>query len=545
MRADDDHGTLLRTLGGTLPATGGASAAPSGETGLIAGGPASDIADSEAIRQRNIRPDDWQNPEPAARYHLVVIGAGTGGLVSAAIAAGLGARVALVERHQMGGDCLNTGCVPSKRMIRSARAWHDARTAAERFNGPVVTGTGEFNAVMDRMRRLRASLSRADSAARFRELGVDVFFGDAAFTASDSVAVKGSDGVDAMLRFRRAVIASGGRASVPPIDGIASAGFLTNETVFEIETLPARLLVIGGGPIGCELAQAFARLGSAVTILDSGAQLLPREDPEAARIVEVALAADGVTVVHAAKVVAARNDAGARTIRYEQAGRTVEITGDAILLATGRAPNVSGMGLDRAGVSFDEKGITVNDRFRTTNHRVFAIGDCASKFQFTHAADAQARLAVPNALFYGLGGGKGSRLVMPWCTYTSPEVAHVGLTAADVAAAGDAVETVTIPFTEVDRAVLDGDDEGFLRVYLKRGSDRILGATLVADHAGEMISEVTVAMVNGVGLGGLGKTIHPYPTHAEAVRKAADAHRRSRFTPRVKRVFGWWFRVTS
>ena len=510
-----------------------------------AGAPVNDVTDPEVVRQRNIRPEGWQNPEPTARYHLVVIGAGTGGLVSAAIAAGLGARVALIERHQMGGDCLNTGCVPSKGMIRSARAWRDAQTAAERFDGPAVRGGGDFPAVMEHMRRLRASLSRADSAARFHDLGVDVFFGHGTFTGRDSIAVRGADGGDVTLRFRRAIIASGGRASVPPIDGVASAGFLTSETVFEIETLPPRLLVVGGGPIGCELAQAFARLGSTVTLLDGGTQLLPREDAEAARIVERTLVADGVTIVHAAKVVAARNDAGARTLRYEQAGRTVEITGDAILLATGRAPNATGMGLDRAGVSFDESGITVNDRFRTTNRRVFAIGDCASKFQVTHAADAQARLAVPNALFYGLGGGKGSRLVMPWCTYTSPEVAHVGLTAADVAAAGDTVETLTIPFTEVDRAVLDGDAEGFLRVYLKRGSDQILGATLVADHAGEMISEVTAAMVNGVGLGGLGKVIHPYPTQAEAIRKAADAHRRTRFTPRVKRVFGLWFRVTS
>ena len=502
-----------------------------------------DHADAEARRLANVHPVDWHNPVPAERYHLLVIGGGTAGLVSAAIAAGLGARVALVERHHMGGDCLNVGCVPSKAVIRAARGWHAARTAATRFGGPSASGPGDFARAMTRMRELRADMSRVDSASRFRELGVDVFLGHARFSGTDSAIVRGDDGSETSLRFRRAIIATGGRASAPPIEGLTEAGYLTNETVFDLETLPPRLLVIGGGPIGCELAQAFARFGSHVTILNADAHLLPREDADAAAIVERALVADGVELLQGVKIVAARREGETRTLIHEVDGQRTECNGDQILVAAGRAPNVDGLGLEEAGVRYDRKGIDIDDRFRTSNRSVFAIGDCASKYQFTHAADAQARRVVPNALFFGMGGGKGSTLVMPWCTFTAPEVAHVGITAQEVANAGDAVETITVPLADVDRAVLDGDTDGYLRVHLARGSDRILGATLVSDHAGETISEITAAMTNGIGLTGLGATIHPYPTQAEVIRKAADAYRRQRLTPSAKRLFAWFFRM--
>ena len=501
-------------------------------------------ADPEQVRLANVRPPAWRNPEPAERYNLVVIGAGTAGLVSAAIAAGLGARVALVERHEMGGDCLNVGCVPSKALLRSARAWHDARIAADRFGGPAAHGSGDFPTAVARMRRLRAGLSRVDAAARFRDLGVDVFFGAASFASDATVTVAGVDGSNATLRFRRAIIATGGRAAVPSIKGLAEAGYLINETVFDLDSLPSRLLVIGGGPVGCELAQAFARFGSTVTMLDAGDRLLAHDDPDASGAVQRALVADGVTIVHRATVISARRSLKLRTLTYAVDGEHREVEGDTILVAAGRSPNVETMGLSSAQVRHGPKGIDVDDRFRTSNRRIFAIGDCASRFQFTHAADAQARLVVPNALFFGFGGGKASDLVMPWCTYTSPEVAHTGMTSQEALEAGADVETITIPFSDVDRAVLDGDEEGFLRVYLKHGSDRILGATLVTDHAGEMISEITAAIVNRIGLGGLGKTIHPYPTQAEAIRKAADAYRRQRLTPRVKGLFALLFRVT-
>lgn len=489
----------------------------------------------------NVHPADWVNPAPRPRYHLVVVGAGTAGLVTAAAAAGLGARVALVERHLMGGDCLNVGCVPSKGMIRAARAWHEARRAHEAFGGPAIDDAGsrgDFGTVMRRMRRIRAGLSRIDSAARFRDLGVDVFLGHGRFVSGDTLEVEG-----ARLHFRRAVIATGGRAAVPPIPGLADAGYLTNETIFGLTELPPRLLVLGAGPIGCELAQAFARLGSTVTVVNGDERVLPREDADAARIVEQAMARDGVRFLHGAT--ASRVERGADGVRVEvERGSTREtVVADRLLVAVGRAPNVEDLGLEAAGVRYERTGVQVDDRLRTSNRRIYAIGDVASRFQFTHAADAQARLVVANALFFGLGGGKASDLVMSWCTYTSPELAHVGLYEHEAREAGRQVQTITLPLHHVDRAVLDGADDGFLRVHLAAGSDRILGATLVAEHAGEMISELTLAMTAGIGLGKISATIHPYPTQAEVFRKAADAWRRTRLTPRAKRLLAGFFRV--
>ena len=500
-------------------------------------------ASADGRLRANVRPDDWKSPEPAKRYQLVVIGGGTAGLVSAAIAAGLGARVALVERHSMGGDCLNVGCVPSKGIIRAARSWDAARKSASQFGGPRATGAGDFTVAMTRMRELRAEMSHVDSAARFRDHGVDVFFGHATFAGHDQAVVRDRHGVETILRFRRAIVATGGRASAPAIDGLEEAGYLTNETVFDLDRLPGRLLVIGGGPIGCELAQSFARLGGHVTLLNAAPRLLPREDRDAAAIVERALLADGVDLQQGVTILSVRRTGSIHLVTYESGGQRMECSGDQVLVASGRAPNVEGLALEEAGVRYDTKGIQVDDRFRTSNAKIFAIGDCASKYQFTHAADAQARRAVPNALFRGIGGGKASDIVMPWCTYTQPEVAHVGMTAHEVAAAGKNVESITVPLSSIDRAVLDGETDGFLRVHLARGTDRILGATLVADHAGEMIGELTVAMTNGLGLSALGKTIHPYPTQAEVIRKAADAYGRKRLTPRAKRMFALYFKM--
>ena len=486
----------------------------------------------------NVHPPGWVNPEPRDRYHLVVIGAGTGGLVTAAIAAGLGARVALVERHLMGGDCLNVGCVPSKAMIGAARAWQAAAEASGQFAGPQVAGTGSFPEVMQRMRRLRAGLSRVDSADRFRGLGVDVFLGEARFTAGDAVRVDGRN-----LRFRRAVIATGARAAVPPVPGLELAGYLTNETIFSLTQPPEHLVVLGAGPIGCELAQAFARLGVRVTVINREPRILPREDADAARVVEQAMERHGVRFLHGAEAVRVELHGRRRVVGVERDGRTEEVAGDHLLVAVGRAPNVEGLGLEDAGVRHDRTGVLVSDRLRTSNPRIFAVGDICSARKFTHAADAQARLVVGNALFFGLGGGRVSRLVLPWVTYTSPEVAHVGLGEHEALAAGHEVQTITVPLHDVDRAVLDGREEGFLRVHLRKGSDRILGATLVAEHAGEMIGELTVAMTNGLGLGRVGGAIHPYPTQAEVFRKAADAWRRGRLTPTARKIFAGYFRV--
>lgn len=484
----------------------------------------------------NVRPPEWRNPTPRECYDLVVVGAGTGGLVSAAIGAALGARVALVERRRMGGDCLNFGCVPSKGMLRAARSWAAARHSHECFGGPTVSGSGDFAAAMARMREIRAGISDVDSAERFAGLGVDVFFGEGRFDSKRSLVVDGRD----RLAFRRAIVATGSRPAVPALPGFEASELLTNETVFELDRRPERLLVLGAGPIGCELAQAFARLGSAVVLVDREDRILPREETDAADLVLAALRRDGVEFVGGAEVTRAENGGGRTALVYEVDGRPGRVEGDALLVAVGRVPNVD-LDLERAGVAYDRDGVGVDDRLRTSNRRVYAVGDVASPYKFTHAADAQARLAVRNALFFGRG--RVSRLVIPWATYTSPELARVGLSPGEAREKGIEAETVTVPLADVDRARLDGDADGFVRIHLRRGSDEIVGATIVSSHAGELISQVTQAMTRGVGLKELSGVVFPYPTTAEALRKAADQRRRDELTPFVERAFDLFFRV--
>jgi pyruvate/2-oxoglutarate dehydrogenase complex dihydrolipoamide dehydrogenase (E3) component len=485
----------------------------------------------------NVHPPTWINPVPAGRYNLVVIGAGTAGLVSAAGAAGLGARVALIERDLMGGDCLNVGCVPSKALIRAARAVADARAAGEFGIGVPGPPAVDFAAVMARIRRLRAEISPTDSAARFKGLGVDVYFGQAVFAGRDTVAVDGRT-----LRFKRAVIATGARAATPPIPGLSVAGYLTNETVFSLIALPRRLAVIGGGPIGCELAQAFARLGARVHVVEMETQLLGREDLDAARLVQQVLVRDGVRLVLGARVERVERGPGGKTLHL-QGGGAAYLEVDEILVAVGRAPNVEGLGLEAAGVAYDRtSGVRVDDRLRTTNPRIYAAGDVCTPLKFTHHSDFQARLVIQNALF--LGRARASALVVPRCTYTDPEIAHVGLTAQEAAARGTRVRTFVQDLADVDRARLDGETEGFVKAHVAQGSDHIVGATIVARHAGEMLPELTLALTNGIGLGRLARVIHTYPTQAEAIRKLGDAYNRTRLTPGVKRLFEAWLRWT-
>ncbi len=492
--------------------------------------PARDVHDAQLVA--NVHPPDWKNPEPAGRYNLVVLGAGTAGLISAAVAAGLGARVALVERHWLGGDCLNVGCVPSKSVIRAARRVEEARLAHALGVPAFARDAVDFGAAMRRMREIRARISVDDSAQRYRdELGVDVFFGDARFTSPSEVDVEGQ-----RLHFAKAVIATGARASLPPIPGLASARPLTNETVFDLRERPRRFAVIGGGPIGAELAQAFGRLGCEVTLIEAGPRLLPREDADAAEIVQRRLAAEGVRLLLGASVERVAESGGAKRLQLRDAsGAVSEIPADEILVAVGRTPNVDGMNLESAGVAYDVRtGVVVNDHLQTTNSRIYAAGDVCMSWKFTHAADAAAKIAVQNALFARTQ--KLSSLVMPWCTYTDPEVAHVGLYERDAAERGIAIDSYLVPLAQVNRAVTDGEEDGFVRLLTKRGSDRILGATIVASHAGEMISEVTLAMVGGLGLGKLLGVIHPYPTQAEAIKRVAGAWLRTRATPLVKRL---------
>lgn len=484
----------------------------------------------------NVHPPDWANPSPRAKYHLVVIGGGTGGLVTAAIASGLGAKVALVERHYLGGDCLNVGCVPSKALIRAARAWREAREAHTHFGGPSVNGGESFAVVMARMQTVRAGLSAIDSAARYRSLGVDVFFGEARFVAGDTVDVDGRK-----LRFHRAVIASGSRPLVPPIPGLSGSNYLTNESIFSISELPRRLAVIGGGPIGAELAQAFARFGSSVTILELGKRILANDDPDAAKVVARSLERDGVRLLTDVKVEQVKTTNGTTRVAYTRAGEPGTVEAEALLVSSGRAPNVDGLGLEAAGVEYDRGKVFTDERLRTSNHRIFAVGDVTGRLQFTHTADAHARMVVPNALFFGRK--KVSDLIVPWCTYTQPELAHVGASWSEVAKLGDDADTITIPLSEVDRARLDGSDEGFLRVHLKKGSDRILAATIVADNGGDIISQLSQGITHQMGLGAIGKTIFPYPTQAEAVRKAADQYQRRKLTSRARKVLDLYFRI--
>ncbi|MBW3542255.1 MAG: mercuric reductase [Planctomycetes bacterium] len=476
----------------------------------------------------NAHPPGWPNPTPDGRYNLVVLGAGTAGLVTAAGAAGLGAKVALVERQLLGGDCLNVGCVPSKALIRSARAVAAVR-GAQRFGIRVPAGTEvDFPAVMERMRRLRAQISPHDSATRFRDLGIDVFLGDARFTSKDMVQVNGQT-----LRFARACIATGARAAAPPIPGLKEAGYLTNETVFSLTKLPKRLAVIGAGPIGCELAQVFARFGSEVYLIEALHGVLPNEDPDAAEIVRQALIRDGISLMCCGKELRIRPTAAGKQLQVDSHGEHYELTVDEVLLGAGRAPNVEGLGLEAAGVEFDKSGVKVNDFLQTTNRRIYAAGDVCFPYKFTHTADAMARIVIGNALFFGRS--RTSSLTIPWCTYTEPELAHVGLLPREAEERGLAIDTIAVTFSEVDRAILDGEDEGLLKIHLRRGKDTILGATLVAHHAGETISEITLAMVAAKGLKAIARTIHPYPTQAEAIKKAADAYNRGRLTPRFKR----------
>ncbi len=486
----------------------------------------------------NVHPADWINPEPAKRYNLVVLGAGTAGLVTAAGAAGLGAKVALVEKHLMGGDCLNVGCVPSKAVIRSARVYADVRDAGD-YGVHVPKGVEvDFPAVMERMRGLRSSISAHDSARRFRDLGVDVFLGSGRFSGPDAIEVEGKT-----LRFARAVIATGARAADPGIPGLSEAGYLTNETVFNLTERPRRLAVLGSGPLGCELAQAFCRLGCEVTIIERGPQILSKEDADAARIVTAAMRKDGI---------ACRLDTTVSRVSTSGTGKILHLKGqqgedtlaiDEILVGVGRQPNVEGLDLEAAGVDYDpRKGVTVDDRLRTSNPRIFAAGDVCLKHKFTHTADATARIVIQNALFYGRK--KLSSLIVPSSTYTDPEIAHVGMYPREAQQRGIEIDTITVTFDDVDRAVVDGEEQGLLKIHVRKGTDSIVGATMVARHAGEMISEITLAMVNRIGLGRISSVIHPYPTQAEAIRKAADAYNRTRLTPFVKKIFARWLAWT-
>lgn len=514
-----------------------------------------------------VHPPNWENPksdDSTPTYDLVVIGAGTGGLVSAAGSAGVGARVALIEESLMGGDCLNVGCVPSKALIHSANLAHKLRgdmghlaDAGISIDGGAEAVSVDFGKVMERVRRIRAEISHHDSAERFtKELGVELYFGRGKFTSDRTVEVNGKT-----IKFRKAIVATGGYPSLIPIPGLKKLhdmarddnladnatpppAVMTNESVFNLTRQPTRLVVIGAGVIGMELAQAFQRLGTAVTMFGRSGKVLPKEDEDLAAVVKFQMEKDGVefklNVSHykSIELTGQMSDNGlpemAMKLSQSSDGSEIdtEITFDAILIAAGRRPNVSGMDLEKAGIEFDTKyGLKVNDRLQTTNSRVFGVGDCASKFQFTHAADFYARTAIRNALFFGKG--KSSSLLIPYATFTSPEIASVGLFEKDLKERGVKYKIIEKHFGDNDRALCDGATQGMVRFRVDAQTGAILGASIVGESAGNMISEVTVAMQQGTTLDKLAYVIHPYPTTAEAIRLAGDVYNKQRLTPAV------------
>ncbi|MDM4018572.1 mercuric reductase [Roseiconus lacunae] len=488
--------------------------------------------------QSNVHPKDWTNPQSAEPYQLVVIGAGTAGLVTAAGAAGLGARVALIERSLMGGDCLNVGCVPSKAIIRSARV---AASVSRAHQYGIDSGGDiqiDFSTVMRRMRRLRWQISPHDSAKRFSELGVDVYLGQATFTGGQSIQVTNDNEPPQTLQFRKAVIATGAQAVAPNIPGLDSVNYLTNETLFSITELPRRLGIIGAGPIGCEMAQAMARLGSQVVLIDRNDRVLPREDSDASEILRRGFEAEGIDLKLGAKNLSVRQSVEGIQFEFDSESRHNVITVDRLLVAAGRAPNIDGLGLDQVGVNHDERGVEVNDHLQTTNPNVYAAGDICSKLKFTHVADFQARIVIQNALFAlgPIGRKRVSDLIVPRVTYTSPEVAQVGRSPNQSNPSETDLQTFTQSMSTVDRAILDGQDEGFVRVHVRQGTDRIVGATIVAENAGDLINEITMAMNSKIGLSRIASVIHPYPTQADAIRKLGDQFNRTKLTPLNQRL---------
>ena len=482
-------------------------------------------------------PRTWQRPHRFDR-NLIVIGAGTGGLVAALVAAKSGATVTLVEAREMGGDCLNTGCVPSKALIHASRLVKQAHAAARLgLLGP--PGPIESTAAMTYVRASITAIAPHDSAERYRGLGVDVRHGRARITSPWSVEVEGET-----LTTRSIIIATGAAPAVPPIPGLDETGYVTSETIWRMEAVPKRLLILGGGPIACELSQAFTRLGSAVTIVEKSDRLLEREDDEVSALLRRRLEAEGVCVLTEHQAVSATVRDGERSLRLDHAGGSLDVPFDVILVAVGRKPRTSGFGLEELGIPLTKSGtVETNHYLQTLYPNIYACGDVAGPWQLTHAAAHQGWHASINALFGRFYRIRPDRAIMPAVTYTEPEIGRAGLNEREAKAKGIDIEVTRYDLRELDRAIVDDAREGFVKVLTAPGKDRILGVTIVAPRAGEMLSEMVLAMRQGIGLKKVFGTIHAYPTYTEANRDAAGVWR-NRHAPTwllggLKRYHAW------
>lgn len=467
-------------------------------------------------------------------FDIAVIGGGAGGLVVAAGGAALGAKIALVEKHKMGGDCLNYGCVPSKTLLKSAKVAHLMRTAA-RYHIPAHSPTPDIAHVMERVAGVIAGIAPNDSVERFRGLGVDVILGDGHFISNDCFEVDGRK-----LTARTFVIATGSRPGVPPIPGLDSVPYLTNETVFDLREQVPSMIVIGGGPIGCEMAQAFSRLGTQVSIVDMGRQILPREDDDLARVVRDQMAHDGVDFnfnIKIIKVEGSKHDV--RMFIQDKDGKDRLLQATHLLVAAGRRVNIEGLGLEAAGVEVDKGKIVCDETLRTTNRRIHVCGDVAGGAQFTHIAGHHAGIMLRQAIFR-MTWVKPS-VHIPWCTYTDPELARIGLSETEAKKSGTAYKVYRFGFEEIDRARAEGETEGFAKVITDI-KGKILGAAIVGPHAGDIIHEYVLAVNKGMNLKELAGIIHIYPTFAEINKRVADQRLKEGLTPKskmwIQRIFG-------
>ena len=483
----------------------------------------------------------WKKPKHFDR-NLIVIGAGSAGLVSAYIAAMVKAKVTLIEKHKMGGDCLNTGCVPSKALIKSASvAFHDKQ--AEKYGFDSINSQFQFSKLMARVHRAIAKIEPHDSVERYTDLGVDCRQGEARFLSPWEVEIRNGDQVET-LTARSIIIASGARPFVPPIPGIEDMDILTSDNLWKLDKQPERLLVLGGGPIGCELAQTFARLGSQVTQVQRQPRLMVREDPEACQLVKQSLEDSGVQVLTGHNAIRFSNEAGEKYLHVEHEGEEKALPFDAVLVAVGRQANTDNLGLETLALPTDPDGtIQTNELLQSRYPNIYACGDVAGPYQFTHTAAHQAWYAAVNALFGFLKSFKVDYRVIPWCTFTSPEVARVGLNEQEADAQGIDYEVTRYGIDDLDRAIADSADEGYVKVITASGSDRILGVTIVGQHAGELIAEYVLAMKHGLGLNKILGTIHIYPTMAEANKFAAGewkkAHKPEGVLRWVERFHDW------